>query len=70
MVDTCPLMGPLVTLFQTTDDVSSGFQIGGIHDIHSLRCTSGVIPLPVYMARITAGHFPHIYVSAEVEYQT
>ena len=39
---------------------------GGIHDIHSLRFTSGVTPLPVYIASIAAGHFPHMRVSAEV----
>ena len=38
----------------------------GVCDIHSLRFTSDVIPLPVYIASIAAGHFPHMHVSAEV----
>ena len=37
-----------------------------VHDIHSLRFTSGVTPLPVYMASIAASCFPHMRVSAEV----
>ena len=39
---------------------------GGIHDIPSLRFTSGTTPLPVYIASIAAGRFPHMRVSAEV----
>ena len=39
---------------------------GGIHDIRSLIFTSGVTPLPVYIASIAAGRFPHMRVSAEV----
>ena len=33
---------------------------GGVHDIYSLRFTSGVTPLPVYMASIAASYFPHV----------
>ena len=39
---------------------------GGVHDIHSLRFTSGVTHLPVYNASIAASRFPHMCVSAEV----
>ena len=39
---------------------------GGIRDIRSLRFTSGVTPLLVYIAGIAAGRFPHIRISAEV----
>ena len=39
---------------------------GGICDIHSLRFTSGMTPLLVYMVSIAASHFPHMHVSAEV----
>ena len=39
---------------------------GGVCDICSLRFTSGVTPLPVYIASIAAGHFPDMRVSAEV----
>ena len=39
---------------------------GGICDIHSLRFTSGMTPLPVYNASIAASHLPHMRVSAEV----
>ena len=39
---------------------------GGVHDIHSLRFTSGATPLLVYIASIAASHFPHMPVSAEV----
>ena len=38
----------------------------GIPDIRSLRFTSGATPLPVYIASIAAGRFPHMRVSAEV----
>ena len=37
---------------------------GGICDIHSLRFTSGVTPLPVYISNIAASRFPHMCVSA------
>ena len=69
-------LGTLIPLFQTSGDISSGFQsqsgfcliqtLWSIHDIYSLRFTSGVTPLPVYMASIVAGRFPHIHLSAEV----
>ena len=39
---------------------------GGIHDIHSLRFTSGATPLLVYKASIATSHLPHMCVSAEV----
>ena len=39
---------------------------GGICDICSLRFTSGMSPLLVYMVSIAASHFPHMHVSAEV----
>ena len=39
---------------------------GGLHNIHSLRFTSGATPLPVYNASIAASHLPHMRVSAEV----
>ena len=38
----------------------------GIHDIHSLKFTSGVTPLPVYNVSIAASCLPHIHVSAQV----
>ena len=38
----------------------------GVHDICSLRFTSGATPLPVYIASIAASRFPHMHVSAEV----
>ena len=34
----------------------------GVHDIRSLRFTSGVTPLPVYMASTAAGPFPYMRV--------
>ena len=43
------------------------FALGrGIHNIHSLRFTSSVTPLPVYMASIVAHRFSQMCVSAEV----
>ena len=39
---------------------------GGVHDIHSLRLTSGATHLPVYKASIAASRLPHMRVSAEV----
>ena len=69
-MDTCPFVGPLIPLFWTSGDVSSGFQSqsgqpyshfgGGIH-------TSGVTHFPVYNASIAAGHFPYMRVSAELK---
>ena len=38
----------------------------GIYDIHSLRFTSGVTPLLVYIASIAISCFAHMHVSAEV----
>ena len=38
----------------------------GICDIHSLRFTSGVTPLPVYNTSIAGSHLPHMRVSAEL----
>ena len=68
-------MVPLISLFWTSGDVSSGFQsqIGqpsshfgrGICDMF-LRFTSGVTPLPVYIASIAASHLPLVHVSEEV----
>ena len=76
LLDTCPFFGPLIPLFWTSGDVSSGFQsqsgsalfelCGGVRDICSLRFTSGATPLTVYIASIAAGCFPHMHVSAEV----
>ena len=53
LLDTCPFVGPLIPLFQTSGDISFGLrsQSGqpyshfsrGIHDIHSLRFTFGVV---------------------------
>ena len=44
------------------------FALGwGICDIHSLRFTSGVTPLPMYMASIVAGHFSYMHILAEIE---
>ena len=47
---------------------SALFELCGVMecDIHSLRFTSGATPLPVYIASIAAGRFPHMHVSAEV----
>ena len=68
-------MGPLIPLFWTSGDITSGFQrqsaalftLGrGVHDIHSLRFTSGVTHLLLYNASIAASHLPHMRVSAEV----
>ena len=39
---------------------------GGVHNIRSLRFTSGATPLPVYKASIAASRLPHMRVSAEV----
>ena len=70
------IMGSLIPLFRTSGDVCSVFQSQsgqpyshfgrGVHDVHSLRFTSGVTPLLVYMASIAASHLPHMPVSAEV----
>ena len=67
LLDTCPFLGPVIPLFRTFGDVSSGFKarVGsalfelcrGVGDICSLRFTSGVTPLPVYIASIAASHF-------------
>ena len=76
LLDTCPFVGPLIPLFWTSGDVSSGFQsqsgfcliqtCGGVRNIHSLRFTSGATHLPVYNASIAASRLPHMRVSAEV----
>ena len=62
LVDTCPFLGPLIPLFQTSGGVSAEFQsrnwqtyshVGeGLHDICSLRFPSGDTSLPVYIASI------------------
>ena len=39
----------------------------GVREIRSLRFTSGATLLPMYMASMAAGRFPHMHVSAEVE---
>ena len=40
--------------------ISALFELcGGVRDIRSLRFTSGATPLPVYIASIAAGRFPH-----------
>ena len=78
LLDTCPFVGPLIPLFWTSGDVSSGFQSqSGFCLIHtwqrhtsnvtrSLRFTSGVTHLPVYDASIAASRLPHMRVSVEV----
>ena len=46
---------------------SALFALGrGVHNIRSLRFTSGATCLPVYNASIAASHLPHMCVSAEV----
>ena len=75
-MDTCPFVGPLIPLFWTSGDVSSGFQSQSgfclihawwrLHNIYSLRFTSGATPLPVYNASIAVSCLPHMHVSAEV----
>ena len=68
LVDTCPILGPLVPLFWISGDVSSGFQsqsgfflirffCGGENDVHSLRSTSSVTPANLLAAGITATYF-------------
>ena len=68
---------PLIHLFQTSGDISSGFQtrVGSlirsywqrpISGIHFLRFTSAMTPLLVYMASIVTNRFPHMHVSAGV----
>ena len=67
-----PILEPLILLFQTSGDISSGFQSqsrkpysqfgGGVCGICSVRFTCGATPLPVHMASIVAGYFPHIHV--------
>ena len=42
---------------------------GGVHDICSLRFTSGATHLLVYKASIAASRLPHMRVSAEVGYR-
>ena len=68
-------MGPLISLFWTSGDVSSGFQSPSGQPIwhlpetcmvYFLSFTSGVTPLLVHTASIVAGHFPHMCVSAVV----
>ena len=59
LLDTCPFLGPLIPLFQTSGDASSGFQsqsgfclirtLQSVVDICSVRFTSGATPLQVYM---------------------
>ena len=60
---------PLIPLFWTSGDVSSGVQSqrafkalftlgGGICDIHSLRFTSGVTPADLLVARMAASLLP------------
>ena len=75
-LDTCPFVGPLMPLFRTSGDVSSGFQsqsgfcliqtCGGVCNIRSLRFTSGATHLLVYNASIAASRLPHMRVSAVV----
>ena len=69
-------MGPLISLFWISGDVSSGFQSQsrqpysyfgrGVPDICSLRFTSGATPLPGYIASIAVSRLPHMCVSTEV----
>ena len=76
MLDTCSFVGPLIPLFRTSGDISSGFQrqsgfcliwtCGGVHNIRSLRFTSGATHLLVYNASIAASRLPHMHVSAVV----
>ena len=53
-------MGPLIPMFWTSGDVSSGFQSlgGGIHDICSLRFTSGETLADLLVAGMAADRFP------------
>ena len=79
LLDTCIFLRPLIPLFWTSGDDSSGFQClsgkpywhfgRGICDICSHGFTSGVTPLPAYNANnasIAASCLPHMRVSAEV----
>ena len=72
----CPILGPLVTLFRISADVSSGFQCWSglclIHasrgecNVHSLRSNSGATPTNLSMASITAGHFRHTLAEVKI----
>ena len=77
LLDTCPSVGPLISLLWTTGDISSWFQSqSGFFLIWTwqrhtwyicyLRFTCGVTPLPVYNASILACCLPHMHISAEV----
>ena len=78
LLDTCPFVSPLISLFWTSGDVSSRFQsqsvqpysrlLGGVKYISSLIFTSGATPLPVYNGSIAASPLPHMRVSAEVKF--
>ena len=76
LADTCPFLGPLISMLRTTGDISSRFQsqsgqpyslLAEAYMIYvPLRFPSIVTPLPVYVASIVIGHFPHMHDSAEV----
>ena len=71
----------LIILFQTSGDVSSGFQNQSGQPYSRFLAEVYLIYMPwdsllvehpwmVYMVSIIAGHFPHTCVSAEVGYWT
>ena len=75
LLDTCSFWGHWYPCFGILVTSPLGFKpewaalfelCGGMRDIHSLRFTSGVTPLLVYIASIAASRFPHMCVSAEV----
>ena len=66
--DISHLMGPLIPLFGTSGDVSSGFQsqsgqpysyscLAKVYLLHSLRFTSGVTPVDLLAASMAAELF-------------
>ena len=64
-MDPCSFLGPLISLFRTSGDVSSGFQRQSgqpyshlVEGSMFLRFTSGATLLLVYVASIVVGHFP------------
>ena len=71
LLDTCPILGPLIPLYHLKSQSQSGQSYshfgGGVCDILSLRFISTALLLLVYVASIAASHLPHVHVSAQVE---
>ena len=64
------LFRSLIPLFCTSGDIIHTFGQKHMWHICTLRFTSGVTPLPVYVTGIATSHFPHVHAFAEVGCRT